>query len=82
MANLQDEVAIELVWERHSQLVETIRCDQRQDESIMTRKDFERAACALLSGVTAHVDIDVQPPLSMPVSQELYGVGKKVKWRT
>ena len=34
---------IEDAWERHSELVETIRCDMRGDETLMSRKDFEKA---------------------------------------
>jgi len=40
-------VDLELVWKRHSQLVETIRCDQRGDEPLMSKTNFESAVADL-----------------------------------
>ena len=34
-------------WEMHSELVETIRCGQRGNETLMSQRDFEKAVSDL-----------------------------------
>lgn len=46
----------EIVWERHSELVQTIRCDQVGDETVMTKRDFMKAC-----GEMSSLPIEAQP---------------------
>lgn len=52
------------IWERYSQIIETIECDMRGEESLMKRKDFLLACADLLKLVSTPA------PRDMPTGED------------